>query len=141
MIGPVLSGSLSEEIGRQWIYKTSLLHTLIFTIVGGSASNFPTLVVARALAGLSAAPCVVVFAGVLNDLWPVGDPTGSALFAVYGIGAVLSTEIGPVAGAAIVRDRDWRWSFWLMCMLIGVCLIWMCWVPETYVSQTSSLEC
>jgi MFS family permease len=137
MLGPIASGSLSEEIGRAYIYKTSLLLTLIFTIVAGSASAFRTIVVARAVAGLSAAPCVVVFAGLLNDLWAIGDTTGSAMLALYGLAGVTATEVGPVAGAAIVRDRGWRWSFWLTAMLLGVCLIWMGWVPESYVSPAT----
>ncbi|KAE8381591.1 MFS general substrate transporter [Aspergillus bertholletiae] len=132
VIGPMCTSALSEEFGRQYIYKLSLLLHIVFTIVGGSAHNFRTLAVARAVCGIVGSPCVTVFAGVLNDLWVPTDKAGGALFAIYGVMGAVASEIGPVAGEAIVDDRGWRWSFWLTAMLVGACFLAMIWVPETY---------
>ncbi|KAJ5081336.1 MFS general substrate transporter [Penicillium alfredii] len=133
VIGPMFTAALSEEFGRQYIYKTSLLLHLVFTIVGGAAPNFRTIAVARAISGIVGSPSVTVFAGVLNDLWKMPeDKAAGALFVLYGLGGTLATEIGPIAGESIVADRDWRWSFWLTAMLVGVCFLSMVFVPETY---------
>lgn len=133
IIGPMATSALSEEFGRQYIYKFSLLFHLIFTIVGGSAKNFATIAVARALCGILGSPCVSVFAGVMNDLWKMPeDKAATALFALYGAMGVAASEIGPIAGEAIVADRGWRWSFWLTAILVGICFLCMVTVPESY---------
>jgi MFS family permease len=133
VIGPLLTSALSEEFGRQYIYKSSLILLLMFTIVGGSAKTFRTLAVARAISGVVASPCVSIFAGVMIDVWKVSEEkTGASLFALYAIAGVVATEIGPISGEAIVADRGWRWSFWLTAMLIGICLLAILFIPETY---------
>ncbi|KAL1994836.1 hypothetical protein VTN49DRAFT_1023 [Thermomyces lanuginosus] len=135
-IGPMITSALSEEFGRAYIYKVSLLLTLVFTIVAGSAKNFATLAVARAISGLVASPCVSVFAGVLNDIWKMPEDKAAApLFALYGLFSVLATEVGPISGVSIVDDHDWRWSFWLTAMLLGVCWLALLFVPETYAPE------
>jgi MFS family permease len=133
VIGPMCTSALSEEFGRQYIYKSSLFLHMIFTIVGGSAQNFRTLAVARGICGIVGSPCVTVFSGVLNDLWKMPeDKLGGILFAIYGIMGAIASEVGPIAGEAIVTDRSWRWTFWLTAMLVGVCFMSMVSVPETY---------
>ncbi|CAG8356792.1 unnamed protein product [Penicillium salamii] len=133
VIGPMCTSALSEEFGRQYIFKISLFLHMVFTIVGGAAQNFRTIAVARAVCGIVGSPCVTVFSGLLNDLWRMPeDKLGGTLFAMYGIMGAIATEIGPVAGEAIVSDRDWRWTFWLTAMLVGACFLAMVSVPETY---------
>ena len=133
VIGPMCTSALSEEFGRQYIYKSSLFLHMVFTIVGGSAQNFRTLAVARGMCGILGSPCVTVFSGLLNDLWKMPeDKLGGVLFAIYGIMGAVATEVGPIAGESIVTDRGWRWTFWLTAMLVGACFLAMVSVPETY---------
>ena len=133
VIGPMCTSALSEEFGRQYIYKVSLFLHMVFTIVGGSAQNFRTLAVARGICGIVGSPCVTVFSGLLNDMWKMPeDKLGGVLFAIYGIMGAIATEVGPIAGEAIVEDRGWRWTFWLTAMLVGACFMAMLSVPETY---------
>ena len=125
--------ALSEEFGRQYVYKTSLLLHLLFTIGGAFAQNFATIAVCRALAGLAGSPAVSVFAGVLNDLWHMpGDRLGVLLFVLYGLGGAAAPTIGPVIGESIVASYGWRSSFWLTAILVGACLVGMLFVPETF---------
>lgn len=132
-IGPMCTAALSEQFGRQYIYKASLLLHLLFTVAGGAAKNFYTISLCRALSGIAGSPAVSVFAGVLNDLWDIPrDRVGVSLFVFYGLGGVIAPELGPVVGEAIVASHGWRWSFWLTAILIGACFIAMIFVPETF---------
>lgn len=127
VIGPMCTSALPKEFGRQYIYKFSLFLHLVFTIIGGSAQNFRTLAVARGIYGIVGSPCVTIFSGLLNDLWKMPeDKSGSILFVVYGIMGVVASEVGPIAGKAIIVDRDWRWTFWLTAMLVGLCVVRGC---------------
>jgi MFS family permease len=132
-IGPMCTSALSEEFGRQYIYKVSLFLHLLFTLLGGAARDFRTIAVSRALAGIVGSPSVTVFAGVLNDLWKMPeDKAAVPIFLLYGLGGAMAPEIGPIVGESIVALHGWRWSFWLTAMLVGACFVIMVLVPETF---------
>lgn len=132
-VGPMCTSALSEELGRQYVYKVSLLLHFAFTLGGGFAQNYRTVAVCRALSGVAGSPSVSVFAGVLNDLWKMpGDRLGVPLFVLYGLGAAAAPEIGPVIGEAVVAAYGWRSSFWLTAILVGACFLGMMFVPETF---------
>ncbi|KAJ5751541.1 MFS general substrate transporter [Penicillium nucicola] len=132
-IGPMCTSALSEEFGRQYVYKISLLLHFAFTLWGGFARNFCTIAVCRAISGLVGSPSVSVFAGVLNDLWQMPeDRLGVPLFVLYGLGGAAAPEIGPVIGEAVVAVYGWRSSFWLTAILVGACILGMICVPETF---------
>ncbi|CAG8096222.1 unnamed protein product [Penicillium olsonii] len=132
-VGPMCTSALSEEFGRQYVYKVSLLLHFAFTLGGGFAQNYQTVAVCRALSGVAGSPSVGVFAGVLNDLWAMpGDRLGVPLFVLYGLGGAAAPEIGPVIGEAVVAVHGWRSSFWLTAILVGMCFLGMVFVPETY---------
>jgi MFS family permease len=136
VVGPICTSALSEEFGRQYVYKTSLLLHFIFTIVGASAANFRTIAVCRALSGLVGSPSVSVFAGVLNDLWQMpGDRLGVPLFVMYGLGGAAAPTIGPIVGESVVAAYGWRSSFWLTAILVGACFAGMLFVPETFAPE------
>ncbi|CAG7998346.1 unnamed protein product [Penicillium salamii] len=132
-IGPMCTSALSEEFGRQYVFKVSLLLHFAFTLGGGFAQNYRTVAVCRALSGVAGSPSVSVFAGVLNDLWKMpGDRLGVPLFVLYGLGGAAAPEIGPVIGEAVVAVYGWRSSFWLTAILVGACFLGMMFVPETF---------
>lgn len=133
IVGPMCTSALSEEFGRQYIYKSSLILHFVFTVVAGSARNFRTIAVGRAISGLVGSPAATVFAGVLNDLWKMPeDKLAVPLFLLYGLGGAAAPAIGPVIGESIVASYGWRWTFWLTAILVGICFLAMLFVPETY---------
>ncbi|KAF3003399.1 hypothetical protein E8E15_000980 [Penicillium rubens] len=132
-VGPLLSSALSEKFGRKWAIKCSLLLHLIFTIVGAIAPNFRTLAVARALSGILGSPLVTIFVGVLNDLWKMPeDHLAVPVFLLYGLGGISAPTVGPVIGQAVVENGGWRWTFWLIAILVGLCFLAAIPIEETY---------
>lgn len=101
--------------------------------MAGTAHNFATLAVARTLASFAISPCVTIAAGVINDLWDVRtERTGTAVMVLFASSLVWATEVGPLTSAAIVATTsDWRWTFYLTAILLGVCLPTLL-IPETF---------
>lgn len=135
MFGPIVTAAFSEEFGRQYVYKLSLLLSAIFTVVAGSAKTFGTLLAGRLLAGVTGSPSVTASFGTLNDIFDVEDTLASTLLVLYAMCAVASTETGPPIGESVVRDRGWRWNFWVMTMLVGACFLIVVFNPETYAKE------
>ncbi|CAM9019652.1 unnamed protein product [Wickerhamomyces anomalus] len=103
-LGPLIFAPLSEEVGRRWIYVTTLGAAVIFIIPCAVAKNIGTLLVCRFLDGLffSAPMCL--------------------------IGA-----IGPLIGGYIGDNAGWRWIYWVLLIFSGVLYIAMViLVPETH---------
>ncbi|KKA20077.1 MFS multidrug transporter [Rasamsonia emersonii CBS 393.64] len=133
-LGPTFGTAFSEILGRQYFYKTLLALSLVFTVVAGSARNYATLAVGRALAGTLASPCVGIFAGMLNDLWDhSAEPLGSQFVVIYAMFGAFAPLVGPISGSAVVSvTDDWRWTFWLTALLLGGCVVINLPVPETF---------
>lgn len=89
-IGALFSTAFSEVFGRRIVYRVTAPLALIFTLLGGCATNFATIAIARALAGLFASPCLTVGGGIISDVWNISlEKTGTtfaALFVLFVVG-------------------------------------------------------
>ncbi|KAA8573231.1 hypothetical protein EYC84_003728 [Monilinia fructicola] len=82
---------------------------LAFTILGGAATNFATVAIARVFAGLFASPCLTVGGGIISDVWNISlEKTGTIFAALFVLLVVAGTQTGPMASAAIITNLSWR---------------------------------
>ncbi|KAK1544122.1 major facilitator superfamily transporter [Colletotrichum paranaense] len=106
----------SEEFGRWKILQCSLFLVNIWQILAALAPNFGSIVVARALGGLSSAGGSVTL-GMVADLYQPEEQQWAVLFVV--LSSVLGTSVGPVAGGPIQKFLPWYWNLWIQ-MIFGV---------------------
>ncbi|KAJ5088945.1 hypothetical protein N7532_007629 [Penicillium argentinense] len=107
----------SEEFGRWPIMQLSLFFVNIWQIPCALAPNFGTIVVCRALGGLSSAGGSVTL-GMTADMWEPDDQGFAVAYVV--LSSVGGTTIGPVFGGMIQQWLDWRWNFWIQLIFGGV---------------------
>ena len=124
----------SEELGRKPILQASLFLVNIWQLPVALAPNFASIMVGRALGGLSSAGGSVTL-GMLADLWEADDQQYGVAAVVFS--SVAGSVIGPVIGAFIQNAYEsyglsWRWNIWLQLILGGfVQLMHFLLVPET----------
>jgi DHA2 family multidrug resistance protein len=106
-----LSGWLSTVFSLRRYLITNTILFLFFSAACGLVSNFPEMVVLRALQGFSggvliplALTCVVIL------LPPRARPTGFSMFALT---ATFAPAIGPTIGGFITDIYNWRYIFFL----------------------------
>lgn len=121
----------SEELGRWPIMQASLFLVNIWQILGGKAPNFASVVLARALGGLSSAGGSVTL-GMTADMWEANDQGYAVAFVV--LSSVGGSSIGPVFGGIIQDHLHWRWNFWIQLIFGGVVQI----LHFFFVSETRS---
>lgn len=105
-LGQLISGPLSDAIGRR---KPIVIGSSIFVISTLLTANAPFVeffMVSRFLQGLSAAAVAVICNAVLRDLYD-GLPLLKAMSRALLIQA-LSWFIGPLAGSQLLAIMDWR---------------------------------
>ncbi|KAF7903893.1 hypothetical protein EAF00_001227 [Botryotinia globosa] len=135
-IGALFSTAFSEVFGRRIVYRVTAPLALIFTLLGGCATNFATIAIARTLAGLFASPCLTVGGGIISDVWNISlEKTGTTFAALFVLFVVGGTQTGPMVSAAIITNHSWRWEFWVSAILFSGSTIFAYLLPETYQPQ------
>ncbi|KAJ6086246.1 hypothetical protein N7486_010527 [Penicillium sp. IBT 16267x] len=119
----------SEELGRKPILQLSLLFVNIFQLPVALAPNFASIMVGRALGGLSSAGGSVTL-GMIADLWEA-DTQQYAVAAVV-FSSVGGSVLGPVVGGFVEAYLPWRWNIWIQLIFGGfVQIMHFFFVPET----------
>ncbi len=119
----------SEEIGRWPILQLSLLFTNIWQIPCALAPNFGTIIVGRALVGLSSAGGSVTL-GMVADMWEPDDQQYAVAFIVFS--SVGGSTLGPIFGGLIETHLNYKWVFWIQLIFGAVVQVLHFFiVPET----------
>ncbi|RAL03926.1 MFS transporter [Aspergillus ibericus CBS 121593] len=130
--GSLVSGPLSEILGRNVVYTGSLTLFMIFVMASGLAPNIGAQLAFRFLAGIFGCPPLTCAGGTIADLW---NPLEKTLF--FPMYAILSFG-GPVLGPVIASymgegTLSWRWTNWIILILSGFILALILLLqPETY---------
>ncbi|KAF4989817.1 hypothetical protein FDECE_14586 [Fusarium decemcellulare] len=109
----MICGANSDLFGRRWFIIGGNILLFIGFIVGGSAKNNTSIIVACALIGFAR---VLEMPSSLPLRFPSCCPTNGDTLRLYllaNIGVYFAVVVGPVAGRfAIERGGDWRWLFY-----------------------------
>lgn len=104
-------GKLSDMYGRKRFYLLGLAIFLIGSVLCGTANSIEQLSIYRAIQGIGGGSLMPIAFTIIFDIFPPekrGKMTG--LFgAVFG----LSSVFGPLLGAYITDQIDWRWIFYI----------------------------
>jgi len=119
----------SEEFGRWPILQLSLFLVNIWQLPVALAPNFATIMVGRALGGLSSAGGSVTL-GMIADMWESDTQQYAVAYVVFS--SVGGSILGPIVGGFSEQYLDWRWSIWIQLIFGGfVQLLHFFTVPET----------
>lgn len=103
----------SEELGRWPTQQLSLFLVNIWQISSALAPNFGTIMVSRALGGLSTSGGSVTL-GVIADLYEPEDTGFQYAVAFVILSSVGGAPIGAVIGGFVGQYLEWYWVFWVL---------------------------
>ena len=95
----------SEEFGRWPIIQLSLFLVNIWQLPVALAPNFATIMVGRALGGLSSAGGSVTL-GMIADMWEADNQQYAVAYVVFS--SVGGSVLGPIVGGFSEAYLDWR---------------------------------
>ncbi|KAL4962070.1 major facilitator superfamily domain-containing protein [Aspergillus stella-maris] len=127
-IGCELWAPWSEEFGRWPILQLSMFLINIWQIPCAVAPNWGTIVVCRALGGLSTAGGSVTL-GLIADIYEKETQQFPLAFIV--LSSCIGTSIGGVIGGPIQRFLSWEWFFWIQLIFGGVTQAIIFFMPES----------
>ena len=132
-VGALFAGPVSETIGRNPVYITTLSLYMIFIMASALAPNIGAQLTFRFIAGCFAATPLTCAGGSISDLWNPLERVYA--FPVFANAAFMGPIFGPVVGGFIGQSSlvSWRWTEWITLIISGLILFnVVLFQPETY---------
>lgn len=122
-VGQLLLGPMSDKFGRKKPLIISLLIYIISTILLIFSPNIETMIVLRAVQGLSSAGSVVISRAVATDLYRGREMTRffGLLMTINGIAPIIS----PILGSLLLEYIGWKGVFFFLA-IIGIVVLLFC---------------
>jgi MFS family permease len=105
----LLGGRAADLFGRRRMFVTWLIVFLVFSGLGGFATEGWVLILARFVTGVAAAFMTPAGLSIITTSYPEGPQRNKALL-VYAGTAAAGFSLGMVAGG-LLTAIDWRWVF------------------------------
>ncbi|KAJ5594128.1 uncharacterized protein N7459_000336 [Penicillium hispanicum] len=131
--GSLISGPLSEILGRNAVYAGSLTLFMIFVMGSALAPNIGAQLAFRFLAGIFGCPPLTCAGGTIADLWNPLEKT--IFFPLYAILSFGGPVLGPVIASYMGQTGvlSWRWTSWIILIGSGaIFVLVILFQPETY---------
>lgn len=125
------------KVGRRFVYMLCTFLAILSCVVGGSAKTINYLYVSNIFGGLAAAPVDSLVEISVTDTFykhEVGTYISYMIFALYA-----GSYLGPVAAGFVVDDLNWRWTFWILTIIMGCFAVFQFFTMEdtTFYRETS----
>ena len=106
-----LSGWLARRFGEVRTFVASLMLFVTFSILCGTATSMPLLVLYRLLQGAGSGPMVALSLSLLLAAYPAARK-GMAL-AIWSMTIVVAPIFGPILGGWLTDNFSWPWIFFI----------------------------
>jgi MFS family permease len=117
----LLGGRIADLYGRRATFLTALAAFMLFSLVGGFATEGWTLLVARFVKGVAAAFMTPAGLSIITTTFAEGRARNRALL-VYAAVAAGGYSLGLVVGG-LLAAVDWRWVFFAPAALAAMILV------------------
>ncbi|TDW77840.1 MFS transporter [Kribbella pratensis] len=117
----LLGGRAADLLGRRRMFVTWLVVFLLFSGLGGFATEGWVLILARFVTGIAAAFMTPAGLSIITTTYPEGPQRNKALL-VYAGTAAGGFSLGMVTGG-LLSAIDWRWVFFAPVMVSAVILV------------------
>ncbi|TFK51508.1 MFS general substrate transporter [Heliocybe sulcata] len=112
----LISGKISDLYSSKWAFVGGLAAEGLVSLGAGFAKDKITLIVLRALTGISAAMTIPSALTLLVNTFPESHEQSRAIGIFGGCGAVANV-LGLIIGAVFVEYASWHWVFWFVALV------------------------
>ncbi|TBL77335.1 MDR family MFS transporter [Paenibacillus thalictri] len=104
-------GKLSDMFGRKRFYLLGLAVFLIGSALCGTSQSMVQLIVYRAIQGIGGGSLMPIAFTIIYDIYP--PEKRGKMVGLFGAVFGLSSVMGPLLGAFITDQINWRWVFYI----------------------------
>ena len=115
----LVGGRVADQIGRRRAVLIGLAGFGLASALGGAATGFPMLVLARALQGLFGALLAPAALAVITTIFTDPGERGKA-FGIYGAVSAGGGAAGLLLGGVLTEYASWRWTLYVNTVLAAL---------------------
>ncbi|OAA65879.1 MFS1 family protein [Niveomyces insectorum RCEF 264] len=134
-VGSILFSPTAILWGKRPVY---LLAAVMFSCSGiwcATAKSFPSLLLGRIFQGIAVSPVECLPSATIAEIFFLHER--AYRLGVYTLLLLGGKNLSPLAGAAIIQRKGWRWVFWVVAIIVGACFFLLFFfVPETFWDRT-----
>lgn len=116
----LLWGRVADILGRRAIFQSGMILITISCLVAPFAPNEAVFDLFRAVQGLGTAAAIPSAMGIIFGVFPKGRAQVYVVSA-FSAGFPVGGAVGGVLGGIIGQFLGWKWSFWILSMLLAFC--------------------
>jgi len=105
------AGWLSLRFGRKRLFISAVVVFLVASVACGAANSLAMEVFARIVQGMGGAFLIPLSHAIILDTYPPQEQ-GKAM-ALWGMGAVMGSFVGPTLGGYVTEYLSWRYIFYI----------------------------
>ena len=134
-VGGVIASPTAIAFGKRPVYLVAAVIFLLTSVWCALSPNYPSLVVARVIMGISVSPVECLPSATIAEIFFLHER--AYRLGIYTLLLLGGKNIIPLVSAAITQSLGWRWVFWVTAMVVGFCAVTLfLFVPETFWDRT-----
>lgn len=134
-VGGVIMSPTAILFGKRPVYLATSLLFILSSIWCALSPNYPSLVVARVVQGITVSPVECLPSATIAEIYFLHER--AYRLGIYTLLLLGGKNLVPLVSAAILQSLGWRWIFWIVAMITGLFSIMLFFlVPETFWDRT-----
>ncbi|KAJ5970602.1 Major facilitator superfamily domain general substrate transporter [Penicillium vulpinum] len=134
-LGSVVMSPTAILYGKRPVYLLGAILFVISAIWCAASPNYPSLVVARIFQGFAVSPVECLPSATIAEIYFLHERAYRV--GIYTLLLLGGKNLIPLVSAAIIQGLSWRWVFWIVAMIVGMCFVLLfLFVPETFWDRT-----
>ena len=134
-VGSVVMSPTAILYGKRPVYLLGAILFVVSAIWCAASPNYASLVVARVFQGFAVSPVECLPSATIAEIYFLHERAYRV--GIYTLLLLGGKNLIPLVSAAIIEGLSWRWVFWIVAMVAGMCLVLLFFfVPETFWDRT-----
>ncbi|KAH8677007.1 major facilitator superfamily domain-containing protein [Ilyonectria robusta] len=134
-VGSVVVSPTAILYGKRPVYLASAIVFIGMSLWAAWSPSFTSLLVARVFQGMAVSPVECLPSATIAEIFFLHER--AFRIGIYTLLLLGGKNLIPLVSAAIIGRFGWRWVFWIVAMVVGVCFVLLfLFVPETFWDRT-----